>query len=115
MLSVKTTTTVSSGQTSELTIDLRPGATGKVEVWWPTDHVSSKRLGYKITDAAGVTMQEDEGMLATTMPTRPYPLSFTLAAGRHHLAFWTDDDLRGELDFEIPASLAAPALRLDLH
>jgi hypothetical protein len=49
------------------------------------------------------------------MPTRPYELRFTLAAGRHHLEFWTDDDLRGGLDFEIPASLVAPALRVDLQ
>ena len=38
----------------------------------------------------------------------------TLGVGRLHLEFWTDDGLRGELDFEIPESLIAPALRLDL-
>ena len=41
-------------------------------------------------------------------------MHFTLPASRYHLEVWTDDDLRGELDFDIPASLIPPALRLNL-
>lgn len=113
MLSVKSTAVVRAGETSQLGVELRPGAVGKVEVWWPEGHSASQRRGYKVTDAGGKVVQEYEGPLYTS-PTRPYEMHFTLAAGRHHLEFWTDDELRGELDFEIPADLVAPALRLDL-
>lgn len=113
MIGVKATSAVSVGQTADLTIELQPGATGKIDVWWPEDRATSERRGYRITDASGTVVQEYEGRLHT-MPTRPYELRFTLAAGRQHLEFWTDDGLRGELDFEIPASLVAPTLRVDL-
>lgn len=113
MIAVKTEATVSAGQTSELTVELRPGAVGKVDVWWPEGHATSERRGYQITGPDGKVVLEHEGRLHT-MPTRPYELRFTLAAGRHRLEFWTDDGLRGELEFEIPASLVAPALRVEL-
>ncbi|HEX5050741.1 MAG TPA: hypothetical protein VFZ65_03115, partial [Planctomycetota bacterium] len=82
-------------------------------VWWPENHTGSKRRGYRVVDASGKPVQEYDGLLYTS-PIRPYELRFTLAAGRYHLAFWSDDGLRGELDFVIPANLEPPELRLDL-
>jgi hypothetical protein len=113
MVSVKAKTTVTIGQTTDLQIELRAGASGKVDVWWPENHTGSKRRGYRVVDAAGKTVLEYEGLLYTS-PIRPYELRFTLAAGRYHLEFWSDDGLRGEMDFVIPGSLEAPELRLDL-
>lgn len=113
MVSVRLRTIVRAGETAELQVELRPGANGKVEVWWPEGRAASKKRGYKLTDASGAVVQEYEGPLSTS-PTRPYAMHFTLAAGQYHLEFWTDDGLRGELDFEIPVNLVAPELRLDL-
>ncbi|MCB9878064.1 MAG: carboxypeptidase regulatory-like domain-containing protein [Planctomycetes bacterium] len=114
MQSVKSSVEVRAGATSQLTIALHPGASGKVAVWWPEGQSASKRRGYQVSDASGAVVQEYEGLLYTS-PTRPYELHYTLAAGRYHLEFSTDDGLRGELDFEIPADLVAPELRLDLR
>lgn len=113
MVSVKGKTTVTMGQTTDLQVDVRAGASGKVHVWWPENHIDSKRRGYRVVNAAGKTVQEYEGLIYTS-PIRPHAVYYTLPAGRYHLEFWTDDDLRGELDFNIPASLIPPALRLNL-
>jgi hypothetical protein len=113
MVSVKAKTTVTVGRTTELDIELTAGASGKVDVWWPEHHNGSKQRGYRVVDADGKTVQEYEGPIYTS-PIRPYEMRFTLAAGRYHLEFWSDDGLRGEMDFVIPGSLEAPELRLDL-
>ncbi|MEZ6036361.1 MAG: carboxypeptidase-like regulatory domain-containing protein [Planctomycetota bacterium] len=113
MQSVKRSIEVRVGTTSQLTAELRPGASGKVAVWWPEGHSESKGRSYEVTDESGAVVSEFDGLLYTS-PTRPYELHYTLAAGRYHLEFSTDDRLRGELDFEIPTDLVAPELRLDL-
>ncbi|MCA8973688.1 MAG: carboxypeptidase regulatory-like domain-containing protein, partial [Planctomycetes bacterium] len=114
MVRVKAKATVRVGETSELALELQRGAVGKIEVWWPESHPTSEQRAYRVTDAAGKCVQEYDGKLHS-MPTRPYPLSYTLPAGSYHLEFTTDDGLRGELDFTIPSGLEPPELRLDLH
>ena len=113
MVSVKQKATVAVATTSDLEIELRPAASGKIDVWWPEDHKTSERRGYRITDPDGNIGVEFEGPLHTAS-TQPYELLYGLAAGRYRLEFWTDDGLRGELDFTIPRSLEPPTLRLDL-
>lgn len=112
MVYVKEVATVARDQTADIHIELVAGARGVVEVWWPENHDASKGFDYRI-DTEGVTVSEYESRLYTA-PIRPYKMRYTLPAGRYHLEFSSDDGLRGELDFTIPASLQPPALRLEL-
>ncbi len=114
MVALSGSATVVAGQTTDATFDLRAGAIGKVAIWWPEGQSKSKTRGYRFTDATGRIAREYEGKLYTS-PLRPYELSYTLAPGRYHLEFWTDDGLRGETDMTIPESLKAPEARVDLR
>ncbi len=114
MVPLRGTLTVTVGSVADATFALRRGASCTIEVWWPEGHSGSTRRGYRFVDADGATLHEFESALHT-MPTRPYELRATLPPGVFRLEFWTDDDLRGELELTVPDSYEEVKQRMDLR